>query len=94
MMIVTVKLQMCIVIRMVSPPFGKCGQPPAVLCSALPPKRHIYNIIFRHAAQVLRRVFLFIGTFAGSNVCFLPDKNAQIPSILPGGQGGILRRPQ
>ena len=65
-----------------------------LLCSALPPKRHIYNIIFRHAAQVLRRVFLSIGTFAGLIVCFLPDKNAQSPSILPGGQGGILRRPQ
>ena len=35
MMIVTVKLPMCIVIRMVSPPFGKCGQPPAVVVQRL-----------------------------------------------------------
>ena len=35
MMIVTVKLPMCIVIRMVSPPLGKCGQPPAVVVQRL-----------------------------------------------------------
>ena len=35
MMIVTVKLPMCIVIRMVSPPFGKRGQPPAVVVQRL-----------------------------------------------------------
>ena len=34
-MIVTVKLPMCIVIRMVSPPFGKRGQPPAVVVQRL-----------------------------------------------------------
>ena len=39
------------VIGMVSPPFGKCGQPPAVVCSALPPKRQFQCIIFRHDAQ-------------------------------------------
>lgn len=35
MMIVTVKLPMCIVIRMVSPPLGKWGQPPAVVVQHL-----------------------------------------------------------
>ena len=39
----------------------------------------------RKPLMKLWRVFLLIGTFAGSSVCFLPDKNAQSPSIFPDG---------
>ena len=61
MMIVTVKLPMCIVIRMVSPPFGKCGQPPAVVVQRLAADGGVISIAefdtLRKVADNLRGVF-------------------------------------
>ena len=62
MMIVTVKLPMCIVIRMVSPPFGKCGQPPAVVVQRLAADGGVISIAYfdtlRKVTDTLRGVFL------------------------------------
>ena len=62
MMIVTVKLPMCIVIRMVSPPFGKCGQPPAVVVQRLAADGGVISIAsfdtLRKVVVALRGAFL------------------------------------
>ena len=62
MMIVTVKLPMCIVIRMVSPPFGKCGQPPAVVVQRLAADGGVISIAYfdtlRKVVVALRGAFL------------------------------------
>ena len=62
MMIVTVKLPMCIVIRMVSPPLGKCGQPPAVVVQRLAADGGVISIAsfdtLRKVVVALRGAFL------------------------------------
>ena len=60
MMIVTVKLPMCIVIRMVSPPLGKCGQPPAVVVQRLAAGGGVISIA---SFDTLRKVVALRGAF-------------------------------
>ena len=78
-MIVTVKEPICKVIRMVSPPFGWCGQPPAVVCSALPPVETGGFCIIAEISTICK------------NFCSDPPDTAGGYGIRPYGVGGDAR---